>query len=144
MFFCFNVMLLVYMYFIRFFKMFEEMFFRWYLVFFWENRLFERIFFNIGDVVVMSGLWIVNCVLFFLFFNKVVVNFDFWNILYSCEIILLWCLLCWFLCFFWYMFCRELMLYFLVNFFRECSNFLFWGNLVWYRKLWKVLSIFVE
>lgn len=144
MFFCFNVMLLVYMYFIRFFKMFDEMFFRWYLVFFWENRLFERIFFNIGDVVVMSGLWIVNCVLFFLFFNKVVVNFDFWNILYSCEIILLWCLLCWFLCFFWYMFCRELMLYFLVNFFRECSNFLFWGNLVWYRKLWKVLIIFVE
>lgn len=144
MFFCFNVMLLVYMYFIRFFKMFDEMFFRWYLVFFWENRLFERIFFNIGDVVVMSGLWIVNCELFFLFFNKVVVNFDFWNILYSCEIILLWCLLCWFLCFFWYMFCRELMLYFLVNFFRECSNFLFWGNLVWYRKLWKVLSIFVE
>lgn len=144
MFFCFNVMLLVYMYFIRFFKMFDEMFFRWYLVFFWENRLFERIFFNIGDVVVMSGLWIVNCVLFFLFFNKVVVNFDFWNILYSCEIILLWCLLCWFLCFFWYIFCRELMLYFLVNIFRECSNFLFWGNLVWYRKLWKVLSIFVE
>lgn len=143
MFFCFNVMLLVYMYFIRFFKMFDEMFFRWYLVFFWENRLFERIFFNIGDVVVMSGLWIVNCVLFFLFFNKVVVNFDFWNILYSCEIILLWCLLCWFLCFFWYIFCRELMLYFLVNIFRECSNFLFWGNLVWYRKLWKVLSIFV-
>lgn len=143
MFFCFNVMLLVYMYFIRFFKMFDEMFFRWYLVFFWENRLFERIFFNIGDVVVMSGLWIVNCELFFLFFNKVVVNFDFWNILYSCEIILLWCLLCWFLCFFWYMFCRELMLYFLVNFFRECSNFLFWGNLVWYKKLWKVLSIFV-
>lgn len=146
---CCIVIFVVYMYLMIFVRVIDEIC-NWSFFFFWDEELCSRVFLNVGEVVVMRGLWIVNWFFLFWFFKNVVVNFFFMNMLKSFESIFLWLLnlnfiglcFCWFLNFFWIV-VSMLMLYLIEKLWRLFRMFLFIVILDLYMNFWKYFSSFL-